>query len=637
MAQEYSGGISIATGFKLNDPQPIDDRLVVATLSDLSTLPNVYAGIVIAVASESYALYRWNGNDQTQSSNWIEVGSGGSSGGSASIINYTPTSATDNTYPVGTFTYDTDFIYSRVSSTAWKKAYLYAFTDTSGGDSGSEGDTGGGDTGGETSSIMSGSWEFKPVDSDGVFTDNETLNNLVSTLSFGSSSVDDVNFTAALNAVTTSNTLTLTDGTSSVEYGITSISTTEAFATTNSSAFSESQPTMQLASDIYDVLYLDDINKYLVTGNNKSYILNEDLTFNMNNAALAHYNTQNFKKSDGTLIRTMPNSNGIYILTYEEYPVASGNYAVNTQQTILLWQSPYNIPSADWHIAYHPTLDKIYVIGSNLNIEVYSIATGDTTYSKTGSYSITPPTEGSLSFKAVTSTLNESGNTLYIGLSSTNEVSSSSGYSNYIVNWNCNTDTQGVTWSDSSVYTSDFVRRGHLRGYKMVFSSNLNKIYYEYQLSSNTTNSTQIYSIDVTTGVFTSVLANILQGPRFSPTQTFGGSFRVGTKLVLDPVEDFLIATSSYPSISSLGFTKIIELNSGNTVFIIYFPDGISAARNTLTNEIFIPSDDNSSARILTPTYTPSDKVWNFSVSYSTGNNANWTPALGDTIQVTLT
>jgi len=79
MAQEYSGGISVATGFKLNDPQPIDDRLVVASLSDLSTLPNVYAGIVVAVASEGYALYRWNGNTQSQSSNWIEVGSGGTS------------------------------------------------------------------------------------------------------------------------------------------------------------------------------------------------------------------------------------------------------------------------------------------------------------------------------------------------------------------------------------------------------------------------------------------------------------------------------------------------------------------------------------------------------------------------------
>ena len=105
----------------------------------------------------------------------------------------------------------------------------------------------------------------------------------------------------------------------------------------------------------------------------------------MNNGALSHYNTQNFKKSDGTLIRTMPQSNGIYILTYQEYPVASGNYGISNQQTILLWQSPYPLPNKDWHIAYHPTLDKIYVIGTNLNIEVYSIAAGGTLYAKTGS------------------------------------------------------------------------------------------------------------------------------------------------------------------------------------------------------------------------------------------------------------
>ena len=635
MAQEYSGGISVATGFKLNDPQPIDDRLVVATLSDLSTLPNVYAGIVVAVASESYALYRWNGNDQTQSSNWIEVGSGGSSGGSATIINYTPTSATDSTYPVGTFTYDSSFIYSRVSSTEWKKAYLYAFGDTSGGDSGSEGDTGGGTGGGETSSIMSGSWEFKPIDSDGVFTDNETLNNLVSTLSFGSSSVDDVNYTAALNAITTSNTFTLTDGTSSVDYSITNISTTEAFAYTTSEAFTETTGTVQLATFITDVLYLDDINKYLVTGNNKSYILNDDLTWNMNNGALAHYNTQNFKKSDGTLIRTMPQTNGIYILTYEEYPAASGNYAISNQQTIALWQSPYPLPNQDWHIAYHPTLDKIYVIGTNLNIEVYSIAAGATSYSKTGSYSITPPTEGSLSFKAVTSTINESGNKLYIGLSSTVEASTASGYSNYIVNWDCTTDTQGVAWSDSSIYSTDGIRRGHLKGYRMVFSSNLNKIYYEY-IQFATSLFSQVCSIDVTTGAFSVIRTGRRMSGAYQPSQTFGGSFILGTRLVLDPIEDLLISTSNYSNTAAE--TEVIELNTNTVVANVYFPKGISAARNTLTGEIFIPNNENTTAaRILEPTYTPNDKVWNFSVSYSTGNNANWAPAIGDTIQVTLT
>lgn len=633
MAQEFNGGISIATGFKLNDPQPIDDRLVVATLSDLSTLPNVYAGIVVAVASESYALYRWNGNDQTQSSNWIEVGSGGSSGGSASIIEYTPTSATDSTYSVGTFTYDSSFIYSRVSSTEWKKAYLYAFGDSSGGDSGGGGN-GGGNGGGSSSSIMSGSWEFKPVDSDGVFTDNETLNNSVSTLSFGSSSIDDTNFTAALNAVTTSNTFTLTDGTSSVDYDITNISTTEAFAYTTSEAFQETTVSMQLANDIYDAVYLDDINKYFVSGNNKAYMLNPDLTWNSGNFGGGYYTSQHFKRGSGSLIRTLPNSNNIYITTYAVNPSDPSRYTLTTDQQINTRVTPFNIPSGDWHVAYHPTLDKIYVIGSNLNIEVYTIPSGSTSYTKTGSYSITPPTEGSLSFIAGSSTIDESGNKLYIGLSSTSEVSTGSGYSNYIVNWDCVTNTQGVTWSDSSVYSTDSRRRGHLKGYKMVFSSNLNKIYYEYiQFSSSFY--TQIYSVDVSTGTFAFVATNGRQYNSYNPSVQWGSLSSLNTRLTLDPLEDLLIAPNTYNLGSPLSL--IINLNTNSVVSDFSFKDGDVAVRNTLTREIFVPSTENYSARILEPLYTPDDKVWNFSVSYSTGNNANWSPALGDTIQVTLT
>ena len=626
MAQEYSGGISIATGFKLNDPQPIDDRLVVATLSDLSTLPNVYAGIVVAVASESYALYRWNGNDQTQSSNWIEVGSGGSSGGSASIINYTPTSATDNTYPVGTFTYDTDFIYSRVSSTAWKKAYLYAFTDTSGGDSGSEGDTGGGDTGGETSSIMSGSWEFKPIDSDGVFTDNETLNNLVSTLSFGSSSVDDVNYTAALNAVTTSDTFTLTDGTSSVDYGINSISTTDAFSYTGD-PFTSSYESMQLASDIYDGLYLDDIGKYLLSGYNKLYMLNADLTYNMNNAGGGYYTSQHFKRSDGNLIRTIPNSNSMYILSYAPNPSDPGRYSITLEQNINVRQSPFNIPDRDWHIAYHPTLDKIYVIGTNLNIEVYTVSNG--AFVKTGSHSITPPTEGTFQFKAVTSTLNESDNTLYIGLSSTQTISSASGFSNHIVNWNCSTDTQGITWSDISAYSTDSNTRGHLKGYAMVYSENQNKIYYTYQYQTANVG-TRIYSVDISTGTFTEFAAT-MNSFATSVTSAFG-SISFKNRILLDPLEEILISLTV-----GNAYSKFFNLNTGEEIYSQYGYQGIVAIRNLETREILIPHSDSTTARVLTPTYTPNDKVWNFSVSYSTGNNANWAPAIGDTIQVTLT
>ena len=79
MATEFNGGIGIATGFNLQDPQPIDDRLVVELLSDLtdsSELPNPYAGMVVSVADQSYNLYRWNGIDRTQAPNWILVGSG---------------------------------------------------------------------------------------------------------------------------------------------------------------------------------------------------------------------------------------------------------------------------------------------------------------------------------------------------------------------------------------------------------------------------------------------------------------------------------------------------------------------------------------------------------------------------------
>ena len=636
MAQIHDGTFRVPGGFKIQNNVPVDDRMVVDELNDLSTLPNVYAGIVVAVADESYALYRWNGNSQTQSSNWIEVGSGGSSGGSASIIEYTPTGATDSTYPVGTFTYDSSFIYSRVSNTEWKKAYLYAFGDTSGGDGGS-GDGGSGDGGsgggGSSSSIMSGSWEFKPVDSDGVLTDNETLNNSVSTLSFGSSSIDDTNFTAALNAITTSNTFTLTDGTSSVDYDITSISTTEAFAYTGSTAFTLTVGTMQLANDIYDAVYLDDINKYFVSGNNKSYILNPDLTYNMNNAGGGHYNSQNFKRADGSLLRTLPNSNLIYKVSYAPNPLDTTRYTSTVAQSINTRVAPYNLPNADWHVAYHSVLDKIYVIGSNLNIEVYTIVSGGVDYVKTGSYSITPPTEGSLTFIAGSSTINESGNKLYIGLSSTSEASTGSGYSNHIVNWDCTTDTQGLTWSDSSVYSTDNRRRGHLKGYKMVFSSNLNKIYYEY-IQFSSTFYTQIYSVDVSTGTFVFVTGNGRQFNSYSPTSQWGNLSSMNTRLTLDPLEDLLIAPNTYLNTHQ---TQIINLNDNSTVTEIGTRDGDVAVRNTLTREIFIPSTEDYSGYILEPIYTPNDKVWNFSVSYSTGNNANWAPALGDTIQVTLT
>lgn len=43
--QPHSGGINIATGFKLSDPQPIDDRYVVQDSLSLLSIPNIYTGL----------------------------------------------------------------------------------------------------------------------------------------------------------------------------------------------------------------------------------------------------------------------------------------------------------------------------------------------------------------------------------------------------------------------------------------------------------------------------------------------------------------------------------------------------------------------------------------------------------------
>jgi len=75
MAKEHSGGIIIATGFRLDDPQPIDDRLVVATTNDLldaSILPNIYDGILVSVTADNN-VYRWNGSDRTNLTNWEKL------------------------------------------------------------------------------------------------------------------------------------------------------------------------------------------------------------------------------------------------------------------------------------------------------------------------------------------------------------------------------------------------------------------------------------------------------------------------------------------------------------------------------------------------------------------------------------
>lgn len=78
--QEHSGGIELSTGFKVQDPQPIDDRYVVADSLSLLSLTNIYEGLTsYSIADKS--LFMYDGVE------WTRVGS--SSGGSSS----TPTLA----------------------------------------------------------------------------------------------------------------------------------------------------------------------------------------------------------------------------------------------------------------------------------------------------------------------------------------------------------------------------------------------------------------------------------------------------------------------------------------------------------------------------------------------------------------
>jgi len=84
MSKLTNGVFEVPGGFTIQNPNPIDDRQSVDLLTDLTSateLPLPYPGIIVAVADENYDLYRWNGLDRTQSTNWILVGSG-SGGGS---------------------------------------------------------------------------------------------------------------------------------------------------------------------------------------------------------------------------------------------------------------------------------------------------------------------------------------------------------------------------------------------------------------------------------------------------------------------------------------------------------------------------------------------------------------------------
>lgn len=55
MAKKHSGGTPLGTGFKLNDPQPIVDYMVVEFFSDLATLPNQFPGMEVFVLEKDEA------------------------------------------------------------------------------------------------------------------------------------------------------------------------------------------------------------------------------------------------------------------------------------------------------------------------------------------------------------------------------------------------------------------------------------------------------------------------------------------------------------------------------------------------------------------------------------------------------
>ena len=129
MAKLHAGGISLGTGFKIVDPTPIDDRLVVATTDDLidaSSLPNIYEGILVSVTT-SDKVYRWNGTDRTQLTNWEQL---------AKITDATSTTGlavldNNNTFEgENTFNNDID-VDGNISATGDISANTFSFTNTS--------------------------------------------------------------------------------------------------------------------------------------------------------------------------------------------------------------------------------------------------------------------------------------------------------------------------------------------------------------------------------------------------------------------------------------------------------------------------------------------------------------------------
>lgn len=77
MARTFDNGIIVATGFKLNDPRPVDDKDIVDTFDDVLTLENAYRGISVKVVDEDYVSYTWVQGAQNVANNWRQTSFGG--------------------------------------------------------------------------------------------------------------------------------------------------------------------------------------------------------------------------------------------------------------------------------------------------------------------------------------------------------------------------------------------------------------------------------------------------------------------------------------------------------------------------------------------------------------------------------
>ena len=85
MGKVFYGGFSAATAFNRQSNEPLDDSLHVNTINDLKTLGKCHKGITITV-HDTLKQFKWNGLDQTDLSNWLEVGATTDISGKADIL-----------------------------------------------------------------------------------------------------------------------------------------------------------------------------------------------------------------------------------------------------------------------------------------------------------------------------------------------------------------------------------------------------------------------------------------------------------------------------------------------------------------------------------------------------------------------